>query len=183
MGKLPTIVVGGSALFGEDKPRVRNFTPVDKRTEKKLLAQGLEMAAGDNSDEPSGVHNRSLSSVSGVPVGVGGPPQEPRVSISQLQVPLFVMATIIVFMVGGLLSVAGAWWKLSAHASDSIIHADPAKVVERRGLAYKEDVSELSRSTEKQIDATRDLFRKMVLTCTKKGADLVCTNDTNGNSH
>lgn len=93
------------------------------------------------------------------------------VPVSKLHVPIGMAATILVFLLGGLATVMGVWWKTSSHVDDRTVHVDPIEREKGGGIAYKSDVRAVEQKISDESRKTRQLMRKMSIVCQKRPGD------------
>lgn len=96
---------------------------------------------------------------------------QPKVHVKDIHVPLVLMVTFIITILGGATSFAVGWYQLTEHVSDTTIHPTKEELVEGGGLAFKSDVvhAETAAREERraQYKATRKLLINMQIHCTR----------------
>lgn len=101
-----------------------------------------------------------------------------KVSIKDIDVPLVLMLTFIVAIVGGVTSMSLVWWQTTSHATDTHTHVPIQESIEGGGVAYKQDVARVEETAREerraQYKATRKLLTKMQITCQRTRKGLVC---------
>ena len=84
------------------------------------------------------------------------------ISITRLQFPIGVTATIITTIIGGVISVTLLWSKMSSHVTDGTVHVDPGHRERGGGLAYQNDVKEAVQHTDEAIRNEHVRIRTML---------------------
>lgn len=93
------------------------------------------------------------------------------VSIERLTFPIGTTLALVGVLIGGIVSVAGVWYKATSHAEDVSRHLDQHRTLSEGGAAYQHT---MERSLEAQYARTRKLIRTLALHCTKQGEGFGC---------
>jgi hypothetical protein len=102
-------------------------------------------------------------------------------SVTRLHVPLPVMITVLVFMLGGVVSVTLVWGKTTEHRDDKHVHIDETEAIQGGGVAFKSDVAAVRTEFEQKMTGeyqkTRKMLKAMTIGCTTKHGALTCKVD------
>ena len=96
------------------------------------------------------------------------------VNVTRLQIPIVLVVAMMVFALGGVISMTLVW----AKTSDPQRHLEPALVTAGGGVAYQTDVRAARDDAQKASAAQQRITRKMLLgmklTCKKADGELEC---------
>lgn len=106
------------------------------------------------------------------------PPTEKTIPVSQIHIPLPAMVAILVFMLGGVVSMTLVW----AKSTDPALHLEPIIVTSGGGVAYKNEVKNVRQDFKDALldehRATRRMLLQMTFRCHRPpgagAADLDC---------
>lgn len=106
------------------------------------------------------------------------PQAERTIPVSQLHIPLPTTIAMLMFMLGGVISMTLVW----AQATNPALHVEPALVTAGGGVAYKNDVSTARQDFKNALldehRTTRKMLLEMQLRCRKapgsSATDLDC---------
>jgi len=90
------------------------------------------------------------------------------ISITQVHIPIAVLATVISAVLVLVSTVGFTWFRLTEHITSREQHIDLQEAISGGGFATKIELKDLQAGIEKR---TRKMLKSMVITCRQQGAE------------